>query len=309
MKIIYMGTPEIALKPLIALIEAGHTIVACVTQPDKVNSRGNKIIFSPIKNFALENNIPVYQFTKIRLDGVEILNSLDADLIITCAYGQILSQEIIDLFKFGVLNIHSSLLPKYRGASPIIASLLNGDEVTGVTIMQTSIGMDEGDILLSEEVKIEKEDNSISLTEKISEAGARCICEVVNNIELYFSKKTTQNNEKATFCKKVTKEMAKLDFNKDATTLVREIKAYALNPTSFFIFSDKRFKVFNAEVVECENEIENGTIISANKTSGLVISCLNGAIKVIEIQAPNGRKMKIRDFLNGNTFPENARCE
>lgn len=309
MKVVFMGTPEFAVLPLKSILDAGHQVVACVSQVDKVNSRGNKVIFNPIKKFALENNLPILQFEKIRIDGIDELKKLDADIIVTCAYGQLLSKEILELYKYGVINIHSSLLPKHRGASPISSSLLSGDKVTGVTIMQTNIGMDEGDMLLKGETEILEEDNSISLSEKLSKIGAECVCKVLSDIDFYLNNREKQDDNSATKCGKITKEMTRLNFNKNATTLVREIKAFALNPTSYFECDGKRYKVFNAKNVENVENKECGIVLKCNKQDGLIISCLGGGISITEIQAPNGKKLKIKDFLNGNSFKENSRCE
>lgn len=309
MKIIYMGTPEFALKPLQSLYDAGHEILAVVCQPDKVNARGGKIIYSPTKRYALEKGIPVLQYKSIRKEGVEELAKIGADVIVTCAYGQILSQEIIDMCKYGVINIHSSMLPKYRGASPMIASLLNGDELTGISIVKTDIGLDDGDILYSKTLSIEKEDNSITLSEKMSELGSMCILHVLSDIEYFIQNKKSQNHDEATFCSKVSKEMAKLDFSKSAIELVREIKAFALNPTSYFMYNQERFKVYNAEIYG-EIEKEAGIVCFCDKTNGLVIACGDkNAIKITQIQSQNGKVLPIKAFVNGRKLEVGTRCE
>ena len=312
MNIIYMGTPEFSVKPLQALYDAGHKIVGVVCQPDKINSRGNKIDFCPTKKWAINANVPVFQFEKLKEVNLDSLIALNADVIITCAYGKILPQTIIDMCKYGVINIHSSLLPKYRGASPVSACLLGGDDITGITIMQTNIGMDDGDIFYQESIVVEKEDNSITLANKLSELGAKCIVKVLANFTFYRQNALKQDESKVSFSKKISKQYAKINFNNSAENIIRAIKAYALNPTSFFIYNDKRFKVYNAQSSDFKvtSIAKSGEILASDKINGLVIACGdNKAISITQIQAPNGKVLNIKNFLNGNKFFVGEVCE
>ena len=305
MNIIYMGTPAFSLKPLQALKEAGHNICAVVCQVDKVNSRGNKIEFCPTKKWALENGVQVFQFEKLRDADLTDLINLKADVIITCAYGQILPQSVIDMCKYGVLNIHSSLLPKHRGASPVSACFLAGDSVSGITIMQTSIGMDDGDILYQKSIEIQPEDNSITLSQKLSELGADCICTVLKDLKNYRQKALKQNEKLVSFSKKITKQDAEINFKNDAEIVIRAIKAYALNPTAHFMYNQKRYKVYNAQIVEFKvsSQVKGGEVLACDKINGLIIASGDKkAISITQIQAPNGKMMPIKDFVNGNKF-------
>ena len=175
MKVIFLGTPEFGVNVLKEIINSGHTVVGVVCQPDKPSGRGNKMVAPPVKIFAESKNLNVYQFAKIKTEGVQVLKSFNADIMVTAAYGQILSQEIIDICPYGIINVHGSLLPKYRGASPIQQAIINGDEYTGVTIMKTEVGIDTGDILISAKTKIEEDDTYGTLSEKLSILGKRTI--------------------------------------------------------------------------------------------------------------------------------------
>lgn len=296
-----MGTPEFALAPLQALHNAGHDIVGVVCQPDKINTRGNKIKYSPIKTFALSNAIPVYQFEKIREFGVDQLAKLQADVVITCAYGQIIGQDLLDMCKYGVLNIHASLLPKYRGASPVESALLNADSITGVSIVQTQIGLDDGDVLYSRSLPIEAQDNSISLFKKVSDLGAQCIVEVLRDLPHYVQKRESQNPDGVTLCKKIKKQNALIDFSEQAQTIVNKIKAYSLSPTAYFVYNDERYNVYNAQV-NALLKGKCGEILRCKSKQGLTIACSDFAVDITQIQSQNGKILDIKAFLNGKSF-------
>ncbi|MBQ8749234.1 MAG: methionyl-tRNA formyltransferase [Clostridia bacterium] len=301
MKIIYLGTPNFAVAPLDALIKAGHTIVGVVTKVDKVNARGNKVVFSAVKEYALQHNLPLFQFESIKRQGVEPLKQLNADIMITASFGQILSEELINLCKFGVLNIHGSILPKLRGASPVASSLLNGDKETGVTIMQTGVGLDDGDMLYISKISIDADDNQETLMDKLSKLGADAIVKVLDDIEFYRENAQKQDENLATHCKKILKEEAQLDFSKSANQLNNEIRAFYNNPTAYFKFNETLYKVFKVEVVN-QNYSSYGEVVAYDKANGFVVSCGLGAIKIMEIQKQGGKVLGIKDFMNGNKF-------
>lgn len=300
MKVVFLGTSNFSVSCLKALLASKHEVLAVVCQPDKPSGRGNKLTAPPIKTFAQENNLKVYQFNKIRVDGVETLKSLKPDILAVAAYGQILSQEILDISL--PINVHGSLLPKYRGASPIQSALINGEEETGITIMKMVYEVDAGDIILQEKIKIMPDDNAETLFDKMGELGGKLLVKALDLIENGKAKYTPQNNLEATFTKMLTKESAEINFNDTAKNIVNKVRGYYKNPTAYFIHNGEKFKVFKAVEQKNLTKLINGHIISANSKDGLVIKCLNGAVEILELQAPNGKRMSAKAYLNGKKF-------
>lgn len=297
MKIVFLGTSNFSVACLETLLKSKHEVLAVVCQPDKPSGRGNKLTSPPIKTFASEHNIKVLQFNKIRLDGVEPLKALKPDALVVAAYGQILSQEILDIAL--PINVHGSLLPKYRGASPIQTALINGDTETGITIMKMVYEVDAGDILLQEKLNILPDDNAETLFEKMGKLGGKLIVKALDMIELGEAKFIPQDNSKATFTKMLTKESAEIDFNDTAKNIVNKVRGYYKNPTAYFVHNNEKFKVFKAEERENLTKLLNGHIISANSKDGLVIKCQDGAVEILELQAPNSKRMTAKAYLNG----------
>lgn len=297
MKIVFLGTSNFSVASLEALLKSKHEVLAVVCQPDKPSGRGNKLTSPPIKTFASEHNIKVLQFNKIRLDGVEPLKALKPDALVVAAYGQILSQEILDIAL--PINVHGSLLPKYRGASPIQTALINGDTETGITIMKMVYEVDAGDILLQEKLNILPDDNAETLFERMGSLGGKLIVKALDMIELGEAKFIPQDNSKATFTKMLTKESAEIDFNDTAKNIVNKVRGYYKNPTAYFVHNNEKFKVFKAEERENLTKLLNGHIISANSKDGLVIKCQDGAVEILELQAPNSKRMTAKAYLNG----------
>lgn len=308
MKVIFLGTPEFGVNVLNKIYESSHEVVAVICQPDKPSGRGNKFVAPPVKVKALELGIPVYQFNKIRVDGVETLKSLNADIMVTAAFGQILSQEIIDICPHGIINVHGSLLPKYRGASPIQASIINGDTQTGVTIMQTEAGIDTGDMILSKNCEIFSTDTYGTLSEKLSVLGANLCVEALDLIENKKASFVPQNHEHATHTKMFKKEDTILNFNKTAGEIVNLIRGLNPNPVAVFYLNGESFKVFEARALACDSVAKNGTIINASAKEGLVIKCEGGAVEIVEMTAPNSKRMLAKSYLNGKKFPEGSVC-
>ena len=305
MKIIYLGTPEFAVAPLKAIIESqNHEVVAVVTQPDRPVGRKNIITPPPVKVVALENNIPVFQYEKIRAEGVEDLKSLGADIMITCAYGQILSKEIIDICPHGIINIHASLLPKYRGAAPVQMCLVNAETETGVTIMKTDAGIDTGDMILSEKVKIESHDTVESILEKLAIVGSELLLEVLDQIENKTVKFIKQNESDATYFPMIKKEDALLDFSVETKFVIGKIRGYKSWPTAYFMVGDKKVKVYEAEEVlnltAEEQQKPAGEFLRATSKTGLVVRTQNGAVRLKTLQGEGGKVMDDKSFLNGN---------
>ncbi len=300
MKIIYLGTPDFAVQPLEKILSIkGITVVGVVTNKDKRVGRKQILTPPPVKVLAQENNIPVFQYDKIRVEGVEDIKKLNPDLMVTCAFGQILSQEILDIPKYGVINIHASLLPKYRGASPINFAIYNGEEKTGVTIMKTDIGIDTGDIIYQKEINIETTDTAGTLFEKLSVLGATCIEKVLIDMlnGKFYSEK--QNDSQATLTKIIKKEMAKIDFSKSNFEVVNQIRAFNPAPIAYAFLNGEPFKVYSAVAVNGKGEI--GEVIENAKR--LVIACGSGAVELTKVQKSGGKPLEIKQFLAGNEIP------
>lgn len=314
MKIVFLGS-DIAISVLKELCNSKHEVLAVVCQPDKPNVRNNKIEISELKKFAISKNIPVLQYNKIRLEGVQDLKNLKPDFLVSAAFGQILSQEILDIPKFETLNIHPSLLPKYRGASPVISAILNGDVETGVAIMKMEYEVDAGPTYIIEKTQI-KNENAGELTQRLFEIGAKLLLNVIDQIGNKTAVLTQQNNENATFCSLIKKENAKLDFNLSCESLYNMARAYNPTPIAYFEYLDGKFKVFESKFVLnnsdeynriCafvnKDKFKNGEIVfSSIKPFGLVIKCNDGFFMPTIIQAPNGKKMDIKSYLNGKNF-------
>ena len=303
MKVIFLGTAEFSCICLDYILKSKHEVVAVVTQPDKPSGRGHKIASPLIKTFAKEKGIPVYQFEKIRRDGTSVLKSLNADIMVTASYGQILSQEIIDICPNKIINVHASLLPKYRGASPIQYALMNGDNVTGVTIMRTEAGIDTGDMFLSSEVKIDDNDDYATLTEKLAHAGGQLVVTALDLIEQGKAKWTKQDENSATYTKMIRGEDNLLDFNKTAKQLVNLTRALSPNIGTKFTLNGDTYKVFKLKEKSCDKAIMNGTIVNASSKQGLEIKCKDGAVEIEVLQASGGKKMPAKSFLNGRKLP------
>lgn len=305
MKFIFAGTPEFAVLPLQTLCENGFLPVAVLTQPDRPQGRKGILTPSPVKKFALERGIPVLQPEKLKTD-FSALKAAGATCMITCAYGQILTKEVLSLFEKGVWNIHASLLPAYRGASPISAAIWNEEKTTGVTIMKTDVGLDTGDILLREEIEISPRETCGSLTEKLSALGAKMILEALPAIESgeYTLEK---QGEGATLTKKTVR--TELDFSRPAHEVSALVRALSPSPLAFGRIGGLILNFYNAEVVADCGGAPSGTVLSANPKTGFVVACKEGAIKITELQPAGGKRMSARDFLNGRKIAEGMKFD
>lgn len=315
MKIVFLGS-DTAISVLKSLCNSKHEVVAVVCQPDKPNGRNNKIEMCEIKKYAFSKNIPVLQYDKISKEGVQDLVNFKPDFLISASYGQLISQEIIDIPKYETLNIHPSLLPKYRGASPIMSAILNGDKETGVAIMKMVLQMDAGATYVIEKVKINENETAGELTEKLFNLGSQLLLETIEKIVSGKAVLTEQNEEKVTFCSKIMKEDAKLNFNLSCEKLFDMTRAFNPSPVAYFQYHNENYKVFEGEYAWynskeymkiCSfvknNEFKNGEIVySSCKPFGLVIKTKNGFFMPTIIQAPNGKKMDIKSYLNGKSF-------
>ncbi len=304
MKIIYMGTPDFAVAPLEAIIQAGHEVTAVVTQPDKQKGRGKEVQMTPVKECALKHGIPVLQPVKIKEpEAVMQLRAYPADIFVVAAFGQLLTEEILNMPKFGCVNIHASLLPAYRGAAPIQWAIINGEEKTGVTIQQMEKGLDTGDMLLKKEVVIEAKETGASLHDKLMEAGAQLIVELLPMIEKGEVVPEKQDDALSCYAAKLTKFMGKIDFNKDAVSIERLIRGLNSWPSAYTTWQGKTLKIWEADVVEGITAAVPGEICQVDKTS-FVVAAGEGALKVTSLQLEGKRKMAVKDFLLGYEIKE-----
>lgn len=292
MRIVFLGTPQFAVPSLKALYER-HEIVAVVTQPDRERDRKGNFIDGAVKKVAKELSLPLFQFEKIKRDGVEALKELNPDVMITCAYGQLLSQEILDIAPLGVINVHGSLLPKYRGAAPIQRAVMNGEKETGVTIMKTDIGMDSGDMLASKVLPIEENDYAEDLFEKLSVLGAQLLVETLEKYEKGEIIPVKQDESQVTYAPMIKKEEAIIDFNKSATQLRNIIRGTGYG---VFTFDGAPVKVYELFVVDGQGKA--GEVLASNK-GNLTVACGEGALRFTQLQASGKKRMNAVDFLNG----------
>lgn len=311
MKIVFMGTPDFAAGALQALIDAGHEILAVVTQPDKAQGRSKELVPSPVKKCALEHGIEVLQPVRIkRPEEVEKLKKYTADVFVVAAFGQILSQEILDMPRLGCLNIHASLLPKYRGASPIQHVIIDGEEESGVTIMQMDAGLDTGDMLYKKAIPILDTDNFETLHDKLMELGAKAIVEALPLLEKGELQPVKQVDEESCYAPLITKEMGRLDFAKDADVIDRLIRGLTPWPSAYTFYHGKQLKIWEAvnQVWEEKDQFKPGDICLVEKDA-IWIRCKSGALKVTCVQLEGKKRMSVHDFLLGVKMQVGERME
>lgn len=298
MKTLFMGTPDFALDTLKYLYE-NTELLAVFTKVDKVNGRGNKITFSPVKQFALDNGIDVIQPKSLRVDETyNLIKEYNPDLIVVVAYGMIIPKNIIDVPKFGIINVHSSLLPKYRGAAPIHAAIINGDDKTGVSIMYISEGLDEGDVILTKETPIYLEDNLGTLHDRLKVLGAEGVKETIKLMEENKVIRHPQDNSLATFVKPIKKEETKIDFNDKSINIFNKIRGMNPFPVAYTTLNDKVLKLYDSMYVEYIGDEIPGTVIYLGK-EGIKVKTSDGAIFIKELKLEGKKKQKATDFING----------
>lgn len=301
MKVIFMGTPDFSVPTLDAIKKDGNEIVLVVTQPDKKKGRKGILTPPPVKEWAVKNNISIFQPVKLReKQNIEELEKYEADVIVVAAFGQILPKEVLDMPKYGCINVHASLLPKYRGASPIQWAILNGDDETGVTTMQMGVGLDDGDILLQKKVPISSEDTGGSLFDKISKIGADLLIETLHRIEKNDIVRIPQDDEKATHVGLIKKDFGILSFDEENKYILNKIRALNPWPSAFTFYKDKMVKIWKAKSVSFNNKgYEYGDLVVENKDELLVVT-RNGAISILELQEEGKKRIKAADFLRGH---------
>lgn len=307
MRIVFLGTPPYAVQSLSALVEAGYDVVGVFTQPDKAKGRGAKMQKPPAKLYALEHGIPVYQPVKIRRDGVEDMKALGPDLCVTAAFGQILSKELLDIPKLGTVNVHASLLPAYRGSSPVHWCLIRGEKTTGVTTMLTDVGIDTGDILLQKETDIMENETAGELTRRLGELGAALLLDTLQGLSQDRLTPRPQDGQAGSYYPMLTKEMGLIDWRLDASSIVNLIRGLNPWPAAYTDTRYGRLKLLRAAAVDNKDQIKDqskaaaaGTVLSADPKQGLFIQAGAGVVRVDMLQAPGGKEMKSSDFLRGH---------
>lgn len=301
MRIVFMGTPDFAAASLKKLIDEKYDIAAVFTQPDKPRDRGMKLSYSPVKELALENNIPVYQPTKLR-DGTatELIKSLRPDILVVVAYGRILPDDMLEVPKYGAINVHASLLPKYRGAAPIQWAVLNGDKITGVTTMYLASEMDTGDIIYTAETEIGEFETSGELFDRLMVMGAELLDRTLRDIEAGTAPRTQQDHSKASYVKMLDKSLSPIEWAKTPREVIKQIYGLQPWPVATAELDGKVFKIYSAEYTQNKTVKAPGSVVSAGK-KGIEIACLGGeTLLITELQAAGKKRMKASDYLLGH---------
>ena len=300
MRIVFMGTPEFAVPSLRALLDNGYEVVGAITQPDRPAGRGHKLTPCPVKLLAQERGVPVYQFEKIKnQEGVDCLRTLKPDLVVTAAFGQLLSREILEIPQYGTVNVHASLLPKYRGSAPINWCILNGEKVAGVTTMLTDIGMDTGDMLLKAQTDVGELETAGELTQRLSEIGAKLLIDTLKFYPHGGLKSVPQNEAEASYQPMLTKEMGRIDWTKSAQEISCQVRGLNPWPCAYTESGDGRLKIYLAKPCAAEGAAEPGTVAVSSAKEGLKIACGEGWLEVLEMQAPNAKRMSAKAYLQG----------
>lgn len=308
MKIVFMGTPEFAVPTLDAIAKE-HEVLAVFTQPDKPKGRGKKMLFSAVKEKAVEYGFDIYQPAKVReAEVVEVLKNLSPDVIVVVAFGQILSEEILNIPKYGCINVHGSILPEYRGAAPIQWSIIHGKEYGGVTTMYMAKGLDSGDMILKAEEKILESDTYGSLYERLSSIGAKLLIETLELVENGNAPRTPQNDEEATLAPMITREMEHIDWNNKAVDIVNLIKGLNPQPVAYTLLNGEKLKIWFAEVEKQSYSGLPGEIVDVRKKD-FVVMTNDGAVAVKEVQAQGGKKMTSDAYMRGHAIEKGTILE
>lgn len=301
MRVVFMGTPDFAAASLRALIDNSYDIAGVFAQPDKPSGRGMEVTWSPVKQLAMDHGIPVYQPAKMR-DGtaLEIMKSLSPDIVVVVAYGRILPDELLAVPPLGTVNVHGSLLPKYRGAAPIQWAVLNGDEVTGVSTMYLASEMDAGDIIYSAETQIGEYETSGELYDRLKEIGADLLIKTLRDIEAGTAPRTPQDHSQATFVSMLDKSLSPIDFSKPARSVIKWIYGLQPWPVATAVLGNETLKIFAAVQTDHHTELAPGSIVCADK-NGIEVACGNGeTVLITHLQAPGKKKMAAADYLRGH---------
>lgn len=305
MKIIYMGTPEFAVPCLDALINSKHEVIGVFTQPDKPSGRGQRITITPVKEKALEHNIKVFQPNTLR--DAEVINDikdLNPDLIVVVAYGQILPKEILDMPKYGCINVHASLLPKYRGAGPINWVIINGEKKTGITTMYMDVGLDTGDMLLKEEIEIGEDETAGQLHDRLMDLGANVLSKTIDLIETGEIKPIPQNHDESSYAPMLTKELGKIDWSKSAKEIKDLIRGTIPWPSSYTTYDGQVMKIWESSIIHSDKDYEPGKILEVKKDS-ILVATGKDILSIKELQFSGKKRMSVKQYLIGNNIETN----
>lgn len=306
MKIIFMGTPDFSVGALNSIVEAGHEVALVVTQEDKPKGRGQEMQFTPVKEAAIKHGIEVYQPHRIKTEeAMEKLRSYNADVFVVVAYGQIFSRELLEMPKYGCINIHASLLPKYRGAAPIQWSIIEGEKVTGVTTMYMADGVDTGDMLEKVEVEIADDETGGSLHDKLMEAGAKLIVSTLQKLQDGTATRTVQDEALSTHTKKLDKSLGDIDFTKDAVEIERLIRGLNPWPSAYTRYNGKTLKVWKAQVIDRDYEGQPGQIVDKTKQA-IIVKTGKGALAITELQMEGKKRMTTESYMCGASIEMGA---
>jgi methionyl-tRNA formyltransferase len=306
-RIVFMGTPQFAAPCLQQIIEDGYTVCGVFTQPDKPKGRGYKLTPPPVKELALHHNIPVFQPNSLKTDEVlQELRDLKPDVIVVVAYGKILPVSILELPPLGCVNIHASLLPKYRGAAPIQWSIINGDHITGVTSMYMAEGLDTGDMILKEELAIGPDETSGELHDRLSKAGSRVLSQTLQNIFGGTALRQPQTEEDSCYAPMLDKKIAQIDWGKSASTIHNLVRGLNPWPVAYSSLNGKKIKIYAVRPHTAISGASCGQVIAADSSYGLFVACEDGQIEVLQMQAEGGRKMTAREYLKGHAIEVGA---
>lgn len=309
MKVVFMGTPAFSVGTLDKIINEGHEVLAVVTQPDKPKGRGKAVTYTPVKEKAISHNILVYQPQKVRDEEfVQVLENLNPDVIVVVAFGQILPKAILDLPKYGCINVHASLLPKYRGAAPIQWSIIDGEMETGVTTMYMAEGLDTGDMIMKSVIPIEEDETGGSLHDKLSTLGANLLIETLKNLENGSAIRTKQDDSQSNYAKMLTKALGRIDFSKSAAEIERLIRGLNPWPSAYTTMDAKTVKIWSAEVIDKEFEGNVADIVEITKEA-IIIKTSKGALAIKELQLEGKKRMSVENFLRGYSISLETKVE
>jgi methionyl-tRNA formyltransferase len=299
-RVVFMGTPDFAVPSLDALLDAGYEVVGAFTQPDRPVGRGHRVTCCTVKARAVERGVPVFQFERVRKqEGLDQMRALKPDIVVTAAFGQILSKKLLEVPRYGTVNVHASLLPRHRGAAPINWAILAGEKETGVTTMLTDAGLDTGDMLLSRATEIGEAETAGELSERLSRIGAALLVETLEKYLKGEIAPVRQDEARATYEPMLDKAMGEIDWDKNAVTLANLVRGLNPWPCAYTQYDCGTLKIYRARAVEGAPDAAPGTILESSPKKGVVIACGAGALEIEEMQAPNGKRMLARQYLAG----------